>query len=180
MGCTRQRPRVTPTAHHSVGRQRRGDGMVCGSFSANSLPKRFFAGGASRNIRTSQGGERRRARVDATIRCALPRRRVCMQKAARPNCHTLRLLYSEPGRAPTAFLPAATRSHCCCENKFAEQINIVVHSFWIQNRSTENDTYRKLVIKYRNWSFVDAQQSIFCRVQKMDICIVQKMDRVRV
>jgi hypothetical protein len=44
MGCTRQRPRVTPTAHHSAGRQRRGDSMVCGSFSANSLLHKYVRG----------------------------------------------------------------------------------------------------------------------------------------
>jgi hypothetical protein len=35
-----------------------------------------------------------------------------MRGSARPNCHTLAQSHLEPGRAPTASMPAAARPHC--------------------------------------------------------------------
>jgi hypothetical protein len=35
-----------------------------------------------------------------------------MRGAATPNCYTLALSHLEPGRAPTASMPAAARPHC--------------------------------------------------------------------
>jgi len=59
------------------------------------------------NMRTRVPG----ARVEATFGPGVPRGRVCMRGAARPDCQTLALSLGTPGNAPTAY---DSTEQCVC------------------------------------------------------------------